>query len=390
MSAGLSEAATLTHNTTRSRSRSWSKEASNRQNTSNGPTVRPKRSRRLQKRPSSNALTVSSTTGPIVPPAMVQQHPDESLTALPQLRTQAIPQRSSSLRKQRLQTAEGVRAISKPSTEQLGERPPSGDAQDADQEPAAAHDQKPPSPPTTSARDQSGPHQPPRTPRHVPLAPFDPSPLNPLYHIPSPKMSNLPFRPASSPSASSSSPPQTQPSTTPTVSSTPQTSSPHYNGHTILPPGFRPGSSTHQTDVETAWQPAVTREVVKEHTVEIVQEQVTREIHVHHYYTHIQPIRAVEVLPARHFIVDPATGQKVEIPAPEGWEMPSDMQPRKLNLPETNILEPMSRHYLVDEDHPEGTPEPPPRDFQRRSQLELNKIARASHTAKWSPFPKVD
>ncbi|KAL6249665.1 hypothetical protein RBB50_003520 [Rhinocladiella similis] len=381
MSAGLSETATLTYNTSRSR------EANSRQNA----TVRPQRPRRLQKRPSSNALTVSSTTGPAVP--IMVQHPDQSLTALPQLRNQTIPQRSSSLRKQqRPQTAEGIRAGSKPSTEPLSLRPPtSSGAQDPDQQEPAAHDQKPPSPPSTSrsTQDQSGLH-PPRTPRHVPLAPFDPSPLNPLYHIPSPEMSSGPFQPTSPASSSSPPPPPPQRHST-TTSSTPktQTVSSQLNEHTMLPPGFRPGTSSNYTDVETVWQPAVTREHVKEHTIEIVQEQVTREIHVHHYYTHVQPIRAVEVLPARHFIVDPTTGQKVEIPAPEGWEMPADMMhPRK--PPDTNILEPMTRHYLVDEEHPEGVPEPPPRDFQRRSQLELNKIARASHTARWSPFPKVD
>jgi hypothetical protein len=131
----------------------------------------------------------------------------------------------------------------------------------------------------------------------------------------------------------------------------------------------------------------VTHQVVKEHTIEVVQEAVTREIHVHHYYTHVQPIKAVEILPARHFKVDPTTGQKVEIPAPEGWEMPADLRPRK---PDTSVLELMSRHYLVDEEHPTGVPELPPQDFKRGSQQELNNVAKATHTAKWSPFPKVN
>ncbi|KAK6382018.1 hypothetical protein LTS17_003903 [Exophiala oligosperma] len=405
MSAGLSETATLTYNTGRSR------EAKN--SSRQSATVRPQRSRRLQKRSSSNALTVSSssttTTGPMVP--ITVQHPDQSLAASPPSRNQqVIPQRSSSLRKQqRPPTADGAttRARSKPSAEQLGVRPPSSGAQDPDQQDTAAvaHDQKspsPPLPPSTSSitRDQSGLH-PPRTPRHVPLAPFDPSPLNPLYHIPSPEMSSGPFQQQPTSPASSSSPPPpppppstttppAQPTTTNSDAPKSQKTGPHLDEHTIptLPPGFRPGTSSHQTDVETVWRPAVTREHVKEHTVEVVQERVTREIHVHHYYTHVQPVRAVEVLPARHFIVDPATGQKVEIPAPEGWEMPADMRPRR---PEAeDLLEPVTRHYLVDEDHPQGVAEPPPRDFPTRSQSELNRIARASHTARWSPFPKVD
>jgi hypothetical protein len=131
----------------------------------------------------------------------------------------------------------------------------------------------------------------------------------------------------------------------------------------------------------------VTQEVVKEHTVEIIQEEVTREVHVHHYYTYVQPIKAVEVLPARHFLVDEKTGQKVEIPAPKDWVMPSDMQPRKID---TSDLAPLTRHYLVDEKHPEGLPELPPlTPEKKKSAQELNAITKASHTAKWSPFPKI-
>merc|ERR1711939_821699 len=201
----------------------------------------------------------------------------------------------------------------------------------------SSYDQKPSS--SLPPQDHSSTH-PPRTPRHVPLAPYDPSPLNPLYHIPSPDMTSSSFTSMSS--ASASSPPR----------QTITNNTTHASEHAILPPGFRPGTST-TTDVETTWHPAVTREVVKEHTIEVIQEAVTREIHVHHYYTHVQPIKAVEILPARHFIMDPTTGQKVEIPAPEGSEMP-------------------------------------PQDFKRRSQQELNKVAKATHTAKWSPFPRVD
>ncbi|KAK5338166.1 hypothetical protein LTR98_006015 [Exophiala xenobiotica] len=350
---------------------------------------RPTRSRsRLQKRASSQALT-TSTNGPTVmapsvtlPPSQNTQNPmsleRQSLTALPQL-PEAIPHRSSSLRqKTRPRTTETAKAKPKQSSEYLKSPSPRPSTYPSQNNLKSSYDDKPSSSPShIPPQDQSITH-PPRTPRHVPLAPYDPSPLNPLYHIPSPDVTSSSFTSMSSASTSS-------PSRQTNTNSAPNSTT-HASEHVILPPGFRPGTSTH-TDVETIWHPAVTHQVVKEHTIEVVQEAVTREIHVHHYYTHVQPIKAVEVLPARHFIVDPTTGQKVEIPAPEGWEMPADLRPRK---PDTSVLEPMSRHYLVDEEHPTGVPELPPQDFKRGSQQELNTVAKATHAAKWSPFPKVN
>jgi hypothetical protein len=156
------------------------------------------------------------------------------------------------------------------------------------------------------------------------------------------------------------------------------------NEHVLLPAGFRPGKTEH-TYVEEVVKPAITHEVIKNNKTEIVQEEITREIHVHHYYTYTQPIKAVEILPARHFIVDGQTGEKVEIPPPEGWVMPSNMQPSK---PDTSGLAIETRHYLVDEEHPAGIPEPAPLDVQKRdSQPDLRK--KSSMSGHWTPFPKV-
>jgi hypothetical protein len=107
----------------------------------------------------------------------------------------------------------------------------------------------------------------------------------------------------------------------------------------------------------------VTHEVIKHHRTEVFREEVTKEIHVHHYYTYTQPIKTVEILPARHFIVDEKTGGKIEIPAPKGWTMPASMQPY---TPDTSGLVAMTRHYLVDDEHPKGVPEPPPAAEQTR------------------------
>lgn len=167
------------------------------------------------------------------------------------------------------------------------------------------------------------------------------------------------------------------------------------NEHVLLPPGFKPGR-TEQTYVEEVMMPAVTHEVVRHNKIEIVQEEVTREIHVHHYYTYTQPVKAVEILPARHFIVDGQTGEKVEIPAPEGWVMPANLQPC---TPDISGIVAETRHYLVDEEHPSGIIEPAPvEDANIKSalaeaeagmaNLDLKK-KKSSASAKWSPFPKV-
>ncbi|EXJ85452.1 hypothetical protein A1O1_05816 [Capronia coronata CBS 617.96] len=308
----------------------------------------------------------------------------DGLTALPQLREQAIPQRSSSLSKStrpltaglppstkgHIQPVDDGRIAStpnailpirrKPIPSEVAPKGDSGGELSSSPSSASARSTSPPqaSSSTTSQR----------TPRHFPLAPNDPSPLNPLYHIPS-----------------TSTPGSKHTMSSDAASSPTRLNNSQSNEHFILPPGFRPGKSA-RTYVEETILPAVTQEVVKNQTTEIVQENIIRHIHVHHYYTYVQPIRAVEILPARHFVIDEKTGQKVEVAAPEGWEMPTSMQPTK---PDLSGLEPESRHYLVDEEHPKGVSEPPPTDEKPKSPQELKSIARVTHATKWSPFPKA-
>ena len=71
----------------------------------------------------------------------------------------------------------------------------------------------------------------------------------------------------------------------------------------------------------------------------------------------------LEVLPAKHFRVDGKTGEKVEIEAPEGWTAPENIaRPTNAGGAGTTFdgnLEPLERHYLVDEEHPRGQVEGP-------------------------------
>lgn len=120
--------------------------------------------------------------------------------------------------------------------------------------------------------------------------------------------------------------------------------------HMKLPPGWNL-NNTVQTHVNEIHRPAVTSETIIKERTEIIQEEITRDIHIHHYYTYLQPVRVVEVLPAKHFIIDHRTGQKVEIAAPPGWVLPENMTPRS---PDTSFVKGWTRHYLVNEAHPRG------------------------------------
>lgn len=135
-----------------------------------------------------------------------------------------------------------------------------------------------------------------------------------------------------------------------------------------LPPNFDL-SHSERTDVEESWQPAVTRQVVIPQRHEVLQEAISRDIHVHHYFTHVQPIKVVEILPAKHYSYNAKTGVKTEIPAPEGWVMPDHMRPTQPNMAP---LQSYSRHYMVDEDHPNGVNEAPPADFNANQRLLAN------------------
>lgn len=138
--------------------------------------------------------------------------------------------------------------------------------------------------------------------------------------------------------------------------------------HMRLPPNFDLSHSEH-TDVDESWQPAVTRQVVIPQRHEIVQEAVSRDVHVHHYFTYVQPIKVVEILPAKHYSYNAKTGVRTEIPAPEGWVMPDHMRPTQ---PDMTPLKSYSRHYMVDEEHPSGVNEPAPADFNSNQRLLAN------------------
>ncbi|KIW77724.1 hypothetical protein Z517_07557 [Fonsecaea pedrosoi CBS 271.37] len=341
--------------------------------------VRPTRSRsRLQKRPSQHMLKKSASVSAMPPTSPHPRGPSldpKDATILPQLPVHGVPGRSSSLRKKSLGTADrpkskkGLSDEPKPTVSTtthvpLSLRPKSSPGE---QSPKADSDSE-----KSSSAGSPGLPNPFRTARYQPLAPNDPSPLNPLYHIPSSYFSHV----------------QPTDTTQRTTSPKPNADA-EKNDHALLPPGFKPGKSEH-TEVEEILRPAVTHEVVKQDTKEIVQEEITREIHVHHYYTYTQPIKAVEILPARHFLVDSETGEKVEIPAPEGWVMPSSLQPYK---PDLSGISAVTRHYLVDDEHPTGTPEPepvPPLNVKKRaSQQDLRTSKKASGTGNWTPFPRV-
>ncbi|KAK3313238.1 hypothetical protein B0H66DRAFT_632321 [Apodospora peruviana] len=77
----------------------------------------------------------------------------------------------------------------------------------------------------------------------------------------------------------------------------------------------QPGSSktTEGSDAAVGVAPAVTHEVVRPHVHEVVEEQVSREIHTHDVYHRIQPVKEVEVQAPRHFVPDAATGGLVEV-----------------------------------------------------------------------------
>lgn len=75
---------------------------------------------------------------------------------------------------------------------------------------------------------------------------------------------------------------------------------------TVLNTGFSTDTTVHERVA-----PAVVHETITEHHHEIIEEQITREIHNHHIYHRILPIMDFEVLPARHFITleGPQAGQ---------------------------------------------------------------------------------
>jgi len=72
-------------------------------------------------------------------------------------------------------------------------------------------------------------------------------------------------------------------------------------------------SNTVDTTVHETWAPAVTHEVVHKHFHNIREEVITRQVHTHDVYHRIQPIIDIQVLPSRHFLLHPTTGEKIEV-----------------------------------------------------------------------------
>ena len=118
-----------------------------------------------------------------------------------------------------------------------------------------------------------------------------------------------------------------------------------------LPPGFNP-TSTVDTDVDTSVARPVTHETRHRQVTEIVTDSITRDIHVDHYYHYVQPVKVVEIAPAKHYRISSKTGEKLSIAQPNGWEMPADMSVRKGG--DISGLQWDRRDYVVDERDPQG------------------------------------
>ena len=131
-----------------------------------------------------------------------------------------------------------------------------------------------------------------------------------------------------------------------------------------LPAGFDL-SNTEHTHVDTKIVPAVTQEKVHIQRTEVITKAIHRDVHIDHHYTYVQPIPILEVLPARHFRLDPKTGVKTEIAAPEGYELPAHLNPRKAE--DYSHLRQSTRHYVVDEDSPNGKLETPSQKYKADS-----------------------
>lgn len=127
-------------------------------------------------------------------------------------------------------------------------------------------------------------------------------------------------------------------------------------GHLRLPEGFNLQNTEH-THVYETQRPAVTHETIVKKRTEIIREEITRDIHMHHYYTYQQPIKLVEILPPKHYFLDLETGVRTEIAPPFGWSLPVSMFPVS---PNTSQLAGYTRHYLVNDQHPYGIPEEAP------------------------------
>lgn len=81
-------------------------------------------------------------------------------------------------------------------------------------------------------------------------------------------------------------------------------------------------SDTVDVDKTTSYAPAVTHEIIKPHTHEIITEEIHRTIHNHSVYHYIQPVYSLEILPTRHFVLS-STDPPHLIEIPESQIPPS-------------------------------------------------------------------
>lgn len=75
-------------------------------------------------------------------------------------------------------------------------------------------------------------------------------------------------------------------------------------------------SHSEDTDLTVTYAPHVTHETRHINTHEIIQKEITREIHNHHIYHRTLPVLDFEVLPAKHYVPH-ASGGLIEIPEHE-------------------------------------------------------------------------
>jgi len=118
-----------------------------------------------------------------------------------------------------------------------------------------------------------------------------------------------------------------------------------------------PGLEAEDTvDHAVSVAPAVTHEVVRPHQHEVIEEQISREIHTHEVHPKIQPIYDVEVRPTRHFVPD-EHGGLVEVSeeevnkvyrAREAATEGEQARPRRASpTSEDGEMEPTQRRYNI-------------------------------------------
>jgi hypothetical protein len=326
--------------------------------------IRRTRSRtKLQKRPSQRVVRKAASASTMSRPFSPSQGPFQDqadITALPQVPDDDPTERRTSLRKRpstgigdRPRSQQGLleQSSTKPTTHGL--LPIRNKTSSSDKfTPIDSRVARSPSPGRVPS-----PTIPPRTPRYQELAPFDPSPLNPRYHIPTSSFANG----------------RTEP--------TPPTS--ELSESALSPPPVKHRKTEHR-QVETPTIPEITPEDAGHSKTDTVQEEIIREIHVHHFFEYNQPIKTIEIVTARHFIVDAQTGEKVEIPPPEGWVM--------ANLPQPHFSDPTgppTRQYVLDTMPTSGMTEPPARQNGKKLALQPELRKKTSIGGSWTPFPKV-